>query len=42
LGAKRMLCVSYSQIYSSLLPGRQFPNLAGAYPLPASWEHWAA
>ena len=23
----------YSQIYPSLLPGRQFPNLAGVYPL---------
>jgi hypothetical protein len=27
--------VFYSQIYLSLLPGRQFPNLASVYPLPA-------
>jgi hypothetical protein len=32
--------VFHGQIYPSLLPGRQFPNLAGVYPLPASWEHW--
>jgi hypothetical protein len=29
----------YSQIYPSLLPGRQFSNLADIYPLPTSWEH---
>jgi hypothetical protein len=28
-----------SQICPSLLLGRQFPNLAGVNPLPASWEH---
>jgi len=33
-----------SQIYPSLPPGRQFPNLASVYPLqasgrPACWEH---
>jgi hypothetical protein len=28
--------VFYSQIYLSLLPGRQFPNLASVYPLPAA------
>jgi hypothetical protein len=27
-----MLYVFYRQIYPSLLPGREFPNLAGAYP----------
>jgi hypothetical protein len=32
--------VFYSQTCPPLLLGGQFPNLAGVYPLPASWEHW--
>jgi len=40
-----MYCM-HIQIYPSLLPGRQFPNLASVYPLPttgrpASWEHYS-
>src|SRR5437764_6885484 len=29
----------YSQIYLPLLHSGQFPNSAGVYPIPASWEH---
>ena len=35
----RAASVFCSQIYQSLLPGQQFPDLASAYPLLASWEH---